>query len=109
MESKDTPAGEDEKRLVIPRLSYPYLETLIVREDYHHFADTGVTVCCLVVTNGYSVTADAVCANTALFDPDTGRLRARRKALKRLMELEHYLLRQRLFDAGRYSEGRGHG
>lgn len=88
----------------IPYLTYKYLETLVLKEDYHHFPGTRVTICCLVVKNGYSITENVVCANRALFDETIGRQQARRKAMKRLMDLEHYLLRQRLHEAESQSE-----
>lgn len=81
-----------------PQLNDEYLESLITHEDYHHFPQTGVTVCCLVVKNGYSVTDEAVCANVATFDPDVGKRRARRNALNELLRMEHYLLRQRIYE-----------
>ena len=71
---------------------------MIVHEDHHHFPQTGVTVYCLVVKNGYSVTEEAVCANTANFDPEVGKRRARRKAIDALLKLEYYLLRQRIYE-----------
>jgi len=82
-----------------PHLTYEYLEALIAHEGYHHFPNTGVTVCCLSVKNGYSVTESVVCANRAAFDETTGNRRSRRKALETLMGLEYYLLRQRLYES----------
>lgn len=105
---KSTPPSEGSLRYNIPRLSFPYLETLITKEEYHHFEGTGVTTCNLVVVNGYSVTESAVCANIQHFDIKRGREQARKKALTRLMELEHYLLRQRLHEAGRRPEEQKH-
>lgn len=88
-----------------PHLNHEYLETIIAHEDYHHFPKTGVTVCCLVAVNGYSVTEEAVCANTASFDPAVGNRRARRKALDELLKLEYYLLRQRLYESDQNPPG----
>lgn len=84
---------------IIPRLTYPYLETLIVTEDYHHFPGTGTTVCCIKSKNGFVITTDASCGSANHFDFEVGKQKARRKAMKRLMELEQYLLRQRLYEA----------
>lgn len=84
--------------LPVPRLTPTYIESLVVLEDYHHFTSTGITICCLTLKNGYSVVAEAACANPQLFDIDTGKKRSKRKALNKLMELEHYLLRQRLYE-----------
>lgn len=96
----------------LPHLTYDYLETLISNEGYHHFPNTGVTVCCLSVKNGYSVTESVVCANQAAFNEAVGTRRARRKAMEVLMGLEYYLLRQRLYElrlnTQEHDDGTGH-
>lgn len=92
------------KEPTIPWLTYQYLETLIQSEDYRYFPEAGVTICCLDLKIGYSVVAEAVCANRNNFDEIKGRHHARRKALRRLMELEHYLLRWRLHQLERPEE-----
>lgn len=94
--------------LPVPRLTDAYLETLIVHEDYYHYPGTRVTVCCLVVENGFSITGEAVCANPNQFDFTAGKRQARRNTLKRLKEYEHYLLRQRLYETGRVEGGKHH-
>ena len=92
-----------------PQLNDEYLESLVIHEDFHHFKDTGVTVCCLVVKNGYSITEEAVCANLAAFDLEMGKRRARRKALESLLKLEYYLLRQRIHESDNKRPGGPHG
>ena len=84
---------------LIPRLTYPYLESLIVMEDYHHFPGSGTTVCYIKVENGFSCIADSTCGSAERFDFEIGKNVSRRKALKKLMEHEQYLLRQRLHEA----------
>lgn len=103
MSSQDHPPVE-KPRSRVPRLTLSYLETLIERELYHHFSGTGVTVCCLVVANRYTITEHAVCANPQQFDLTKGQAQARRKAINALMEREQYLLRQRLYESGRTHE-----
>lgn len=83
-------------KLRAPKLTLSYLESLIESEDYHHFPNTGVTVCCLILKNDYTITEDVVCANRKLFDPVKGKAQAKRKAIQRLMEHEYYLLRHLL-------------
>lgn len=87
------------KTLVYPRLTPDYLESLVLEENYHHFPNSRVTVCCLTVANGHEIVGIAICGEKDRFDNTTGRRIAREKALSSLMELERYLMRQRLHDA----------
>jgi len=84
---------------LIPRLTYPYLETLVIFEDYHHFPETGTTTCCIKVMNGFAITESASCGSANRFDFDIGKEKSRRKAMKRLMDYEQYLLKNRLYEA----------
>ncbi len=105
MNEKTPPAGYD---LPVPRLTDAYIEALIVHEDYYRFPGTRVTVCCFVLVNGFEITGEAVCANPDLFDLETGKRRARKNTLKRVKDREQYLLRQRLYEAGRLDGGEPH-
>ena len=85
--------------LVSPRLTLRYLnENIVVKEAYHNFPGTRVTVCCLTAVNGHEAVGTAVCAEYSRFDKEAGERIAREKALASLMESERYLLRQRLLD-----------
>jgi len=83
-----------------PRLSYHHLEKLIIDEEYHHFTNARVTVCCLLVASDFSVVASVVCANPDQFDKQIGRVKARQKALSKLMKYERYRHRQQFGDVG---------
>lgn len=86
------------RALVSPRLTPRYLNSLVVKEAYHNFPGTRVTVCCLTVINGHEVVGVAICAEHNRFERSTGERIARDKALAILMENERYLLRQRLLE-----------
>lgn len=105
MNEQPSAAGQD---LPVPRLTDAYIEALIVHEDYYRFPGTRVTVCCLVLKNGYEMTGEAVCANPNLFDPEIGKRQARKNTLKRVKDREQYLLRQRLYEVGRLEGGETH-
>ena len=94
--------------LIAPRVTPEYLESLVVDEQYHRVPNTGVTHCCLVVQNGYAFTGEAFCANLNQYDFELGKRRARKRALEHLLTHEQYLLRQRLYEAGRLSKGPSH-
>lgn len=88
------------KGLNAPRLSPLDIERAIAEEKYHVFPGTTLTVCCLILRNGFSVTGESACASPENFDPEIGRAIAYTKAKEKIWALEGYLLRQRLHEAG---------
>lgn len=85
-----------EKGLDAPRLTPDHIDSVIDRELYHVFGDTCLTVCCLVLKNGFTVTGESACASPANFDEQLGRKIARDNARNKIWTLEGYLLKQRL-------------
>lgn len=75
------------------------LEALVVSEEYLRptLAPT-LTICILLLANGFSVRGESACADPAAFDEELGRKYARRDAVQKIWPLEGYLLRQRLHD-----------
>lgn len=55
-----------------------------------------LTICILVIENGFTVVGKSACASPANFDADLGRKFAREDAIRQLWALEGYLLRERL-------------
>lgn len=87
-----------DKGLNAPRLTPEKIDATIVGEDYHVFGDTCLTVCCLTLVNGFTVTGESACVSPENFNEDIGRENARENARDRIWMLEGYLLKQRLFD-----------
>lgn len=85
-----------EKGLVGPRITEDHVTNKIVRTLYHLFADTEVTVCCLILENGYSVTGTSACASPENFDVELGKKIAYDKAAQKIWGLEAYLLKERM-------------
>lgn len=85
-----------EKGLTAPRVTPELLDSLIVSEDYHVFYGTSMTVCCLKLANGFTVTGESGCASPKNFNAELGRKIARAKARDKIWMLEGYLLCQRL-------------
>jgi hypothetical protein len=81
-----------------PAITPVHLELCVVSEDYHVFPGTTLTVCCLTLENGYTVTGQSACVHAGNFDPVRGRQVARKNAVDNIWALEGYLLRQRLFE-----------
>lgn len=89
------------KGLTAPRLTPENIDAVILGEAYHVFPDSTLTVCCLYLTNGYTVTGESAAASKANFDRGIGRKIARDNARDKIWALEGYLLRQRLFETNK--------
>lgn len=87
------------KGLNAPRLSPSMIDETIVSADYHVFKDTCLTVCCITLKNGFTVTGESACASPENFDDEIGRKIAFENARNKVWALEGYLLKQRLFDS----------
>lgn len=85
-----------EKGLTAPRLTPDLIDATIKAEDYHVFGDTCLTVCCLTLRNGFTVTGESACASPANFDAELGRKIARENARNKIWMLEGYLLKEKL-------------
>lgn len=90
----------NEHDLNAPRVKLDSLEELIVAEEYHVFFGTTVTVCCLRLKNGFTVTGESACVSPENFNAELGRLIARDRAKDKMWALEGYLLAQRLYEQG---------
>ena len=97
--SKDEKAIENEiqsKCLNAPRLTPDKIDAVIFNEDYHVFDGTTLTVCCLTLKNGFTVTGESAAASPENFDVEIGRKIARANAREKIWALEGYLLKERL-------------
>lgn len=97
--SKDEASIENEikaKGLNAPRLNPAHIDTKIVGEDYHIFPGTTLTVCCLKLQNGFTVTGESAAASPKNFDTEIGRKIARANAREKIWALEGYLLREKI-------------
>lgn len=59
-----------------------------------------LTICVLVLRNGFTVTGESACASPENFDAEIGRQIARRNAEAKIWLLEGYLLKQTLSELG---------
>lgn len=57
-----------------------------------------LTICTLVLRNGFTVTGESACASPENFDAEIGRKIARTNAVQKIWALEGYLLKQRMHD-----------
>lgn len=87
------------KGLVAPRLTPDVIDATIVSEDYYVFPGTTLTVCCLKLRNGFTVTGESACASPDNFDREIGKKISRQNAREKIWALEGYALRERLNNA----------
>ena len=85
-----------EKGLNAPHLTPADIDAAIVKEQYHIFEGTTVTVCALTLRNGYVTTGTSAASSPDNFDEEIGRQVARHNARDKIWSLEGYLLRERL-------------
>jgi hypothetical protein len=85
-----------DKGLTAPRITPERIEQVIVGEDYHVFPGTTLTVCCLTLANGFTVTGESACASPENFDAELGAKIARDNAKQKIWQLEGYALRNQL-------------
>lgn len=85
------------KGLNAPRLSPDLIDLVIVGEDYHVFPGTTLTVCCLKLQNGFTVTGESASVSAENFDAELGRKIARSHAREKIWQLEGYALAERLW------------
>jgi hypothetical protein len=85
-----------EKGLTAPRITPQRLDDVITSEDYHVFTGSQLTVCCLTLRNGFTVTGESACASPENFDVEIGRNIAKKNAREKIWALEGYLLKQKL-------------
>ena len=99
------------KKLTAPRVTPESIESAIAAE-YFFTADTAtnflapqhealklLTICVLVLRNGFTVVGTSACASPENFDAAIGQKIARQKAIDQVWMLEGYLLKAWLFDS----------
>lgn len=97
--SKDEQQVEAEiqaKGLTAPRITPDMIDAAITAEQYYVFPGTTLTVCMLMLRNGYSVTGESASASPENFNAELGRKIARDNARNKIWALEGYRLRSEL-------------
>ena len=82
-----------------PRLTPQSIEDVILKSEYYVYPDTQLTVCCIYLKNGFTVTGESACASPENFNEQIGQEIAFKQAKEKIWQLEGYLLKQRLFEA----------
>jgi len=86
------------KGLTAPRLTPAVIDGAISSEQYYVPPGTTLTLCTLILRNGFTVTGESAAASPENFDAEIGRKIARENARQKIWALEGYLLKQWLYD-----------
>lgn len=89
----------NKKGLNAPRLTPALIDKTIKEVEYHVFQNTCLTVCCMTLKNGFTVTGESACASPENFNKEIGEKIAYDNARNKIWALEGYLLKQRLSEA----------
>ena len=85
-----------DKGLNAARLTPEHIDSVIAGEQFHVFEGSQLTVRCLTLKNGFTVTGESACASPSNFDAEIGRKIARDNARAKIWQLEGYLLKERI-------------
>jgi len=86
------------KGLTAPRLTPEIVDSLIKGTFYHVFPHSCLTVCCMTLQNGFTVTGESACAHPENYDEEIGERIAFQNARNKIWMLEGYLLKQKLHE-----------
>ena len=84
------------KGLTARRITPEMLDDEITSEDYHVFPGSCLTVCCLTMKNGFTVTGESACASPENFNAEIGQKIARENARQKIWPLLGFRLRDQL-------------
>ena len=99
MDNKELEKKIQQKGLTGKRITYDEVVATVVDEDYHVFPKTQLTVCCLTLRNGFTVTGESACVDPANFNKEIGEEIAKNKAISNIWGFEAYLLQQKIFES----------
>lgn len=97
MDRNDLELELQDRKLNAPRLTPEGIEAAVIKEQYHVFEGSCLTVCCLTLTNGFTVTGESACASPENFNEEIGRKVSRAKAIEKIWPLEGYRLKEMLY------------
>lgn len=79
-----------------PKVTSEIIDNLIDQVQYYVFPDTTTTVCCISLTNGFTVTGESACVSKQNFNKEMGEKLAFEQAKEKIWLLEGYLLNHNL-------------
>jgi hypothetical protein len=85
-----------QKGLTAPRVTPEMVDDQIVGCGFWRPDGTTLTVCCMLLKNGFTVTGESACASPENFNQELGEKIARDNARQKIWALEGYRLRSEL-------------
>lgn len=85
------------------RITPEGIEAKIQNVTYHVVPGTTVTICNVILENGFSVQGTSACADPTLFNSNLGEQYSREDAFNKIWPLEGYLLKERLYQESKAS------
>ena len=85
-----------DKGLTAPRLTPALIDAAIKDKSFYVLGKSCVTICCLTLVNGFTVTGESACASPENFDAEIGEKIAFDNAKDKIWMLEGYLLKEKL-------------
>ena len=85
--------------LIAPRITPDRIDSVVAGVEYHVFDGSCLTICCITLENGFTVTGESACASPENFSEAIGMKIAYENARQKIWALEGYLLKQRLYEA----------
>ena len=79
-----------------PTVTMDLIKSKIVKEQFHVFDGTQLTVCVLTLENGFNVTGESACVSPENFNKEIGEKIAKDNAINKIWSLEGYLLKEQL-------------
>ena len=101
MNDKDIEKEIVKDGLVAPWVTPERIDSVVVGVGYHVFDGSCLTICCLTLENGFTVTGESACASPENFNESIGMKIAYENARQKIWALEGYLLKQHLYEVGK--------
>lgn len=99
MSEAEIEAKIQEKDLTAPRITPRMIDDAVASVEFHVFSDGVLTVCCLTLKNGFTVTGESTCFSPENFDAVLGQEIALDNAREKIWVLEGYLVKQKLYES----------
>lgn len=80
-----------------PRVTQKDVNDFISKRVFYRFPDTTLTICCLYLKNGYTVTGESACISTENYNEELGKSIAETNAIDKIWELLGFLMKHNLY------------
>ena len=92
----ETELNAHQEKIGGKRVTLDALKANIVKEEFHIFPGSQLTVCVLTLQNGFTVTGESACADPAMFNAEIGQKIARENAERKIWPLMGYALKEEM-------------